>query len=152
LVERIKMERDPELLRAYGEILGSLPAGAISAANIDSIAHLFTIPNAPCEVAARVGGEENLSRLVSQILNPLCSEHGWTESVVALDGLMKQSIVHGQNVYGKTAAASDDDDDADFKQLVVDDDDGESSADAAAAAQADGIEVDFNKLSQAISV
>jgi hypothetical protein len=146
LVDRIKMERDPDLLRSYGEVLGSLPAGSLSAAQIESLAYIFVIPNAPCEIATLANGEENLGPLVRQILNPLCSERGWTESVVALDGLTKQSIVHGQNVYGKTAGASGNDTEADFEHLIVDDDDGEASAKAA-----QGIEVDFNKLSQVLA-
>jgi hypothetical protein len=147
LATRVSIERDPALLRAYGDALGSLPVGALNAAQIESLDHVFAIPNAPCQIVTRVKGAENLGQLARQILNPLCSEDGWVQDVIALDRLTKQSIVHG--TLGGVEAGSD----ADFAHLVVDDNDDEdkSSADAAAEAKGDGIEVDFNKLSQVIA-
>jgi hypothetical protein len=143
---RARMESDPDLLRAYGKALGSLPVGSLSAAQVENLAPIFAIPNAPCQVATRVEGNENLGRLVRQILNPLCSEDGWMQNVVALDGLTKQSIVHGTS-----ANASDGDTDPDFAHLIVADDDDESSPAANSASQGNGIEVDFNKLSQVLA-
>jgi hypothetical protein len=68
------------------------------------------------------------------------------QNVIALDGLTKQSIVHGTS-----AKASDDDAEADFAHLIVADDDDESSPAADSASRGNGIEVDFNKLSQVLA-
>jgi hypothetical protein len=141
-VARASAEPDPDLLRSYGEVLGALPEGAVSAAQVESLAHIFEIPNAPCQIVTRVPGDEDLGRLARQTLNPRCSVDGWLQVVIALDGATKQSIVHG-----KSGDAADDDADADFRQLMVEDDDGDSAADA----QGDGIDVDFNKLSQVLA-
>ena len=48
----------------------------------------------PCRVAARAKGGSDLTYLVREILNPLCSEDGWLQTVAALDDATKQSIVH----------------------------------------------------------
>jgi hypothetical protein len=106
------------------------------------LAPIFEISDAPCQIVTRVKGEADPSRLARQILNPRCSAEGWLQTVIALDGATKQSIIKG-----KSADADDDDGDADFTQLMVDDDDGDS----AAAAQGDGIEVHFNQLSRVVA-
>ena len=141
LVARIQMEPDPDMLRAYGEALGSLPLGSLTAAQIDSVAGLFKIPDAPCEVATRAG-DGNAGRLVTEILNPLCSEHGWMQAVVALGALTKQSIIHGKESDTSESSA-----DADFTKLIADDDDDAGSG----GGEGEGIEVDFNKLSQVVA-
>jgi hypothetical protein len=144
LSARIAMESDPELLRAYGGVLGLLPQGSLSAAELGNLDRLFAIPDAPCQAAARAEAKGDLTHLVREILNPLCSEDGWTQAVAALGDATKQSIFH------QADSAIADDSDADFKSLVVADDDDESSAATAAAADTGGSNVDFNKLSQVL--
>ena len=140
LIAAVKTTREPELLRAYGEALGLLPEGSLTDAQLGEIQGLFAIPDAPCEVATRVKAGDP-SHFVRQILNPLCSEDSWTQVVVAFDTAMKESIVH------QGSAAPQISSDADFTQLVVADDD--DSAGTAAAGD-NRIEIDFNKLSDAL--
>jgi hypothetical protein len=60
LVARTRIERDPEMLRAYGDALGSLPVGSLSAVQVENLAPMFAIPSAPCQIVTRVKGNENL--------------------------------------------------------------------------------------------
>jgi hypothetical protein len=144
LVARAEAERAPDLLRAYGEVLGSLPEGSLNSAQLAKLDSLFSISNAPCHVATRVKAAGDPQHLVAAILNPLCSEDSWAQVVRAFDDLTNTGIVHGE---GPKIGAEPD---ADFKNLIVPDDDDESSADSAAAAAGSGREIDFNKLSQAL--
>lgn len=141
LVARIESQQQPELRSAYGEALGLLPEGSLSAAQLGEIQSLFAVPDAPCQVVTRVT-EGGPGRFVPEILNPLCSEDSWTQVVSAFDDATKESIVH-------PGAQVEDSGDADFKQLVVADDDDEASA-ASAAAAADRTVIDFNRLSSVL--
>ncbi len=143
LVARAETVQAPDLLRAYGEVLGSLPDGSLNRAQLTKLAQLFAISSAPCGVAARVTAGGDPAHLVPAILNPLCSEESWTQVVTAFDDVTKQGIVHGEGP--KTDDASD----ADFKNLIVPDDDDEASPASTAAAD-HGLQIDFNKLSQAL--
>ena len=144
LVARAEAARAPDLLRAYGEVLGLLPEGSLSRAQLTNLASLFSISNAPCQVATRISAGGDPAHLIPAILNPLCSEESWTKVVTAFDEVTNQGIVSGEGPGIEDAS------DADFKNLIVPDDDDESSADSAAAAAGSKMEIDFNKLSQAL--
>jgi len=141
LAARAASETSANLLRAYGEVLGSLPVGSIASPQLAQLDRMFAIPNAPCEVVTRVKNVDS-AKLVRQILNPLCFEDGWTETVATLGESTKQAIVR-EDAEGEEGPASD------FVHLIAKDDDDESSSDSSAAAQA-GAQVDFNKLSAAL--
>ena len=115
--------------------------GSINARQLTQLDRMFAIPNAPCEVVTRVKDVDAVE-LARQILNPLCFEDGWTETVAALGDSTKHDIVKG-DAAGEEGGASD------FVHLIAKDDDDESSSDSAAAAQG-GAQVDFNKLSAAL--
>jgi hypothetical protein len=144
VIARVPEEQNADRLRGYGEILGYLPKRSLTDRDMAALGRLFTIPNAPCQVAA-LAKHESPSRLVPQILNPLCGENSWALVVGAFDNEVKRGIVHKNEKY-------DDDDEAiaDFKTLVVADDDDESSAESVKDSEGPGIEIDFNKLSDAL--
>jgi hypothetical protein len=143
LVARAEAEHSGDLLRAYGEVLESLPEGSLNRAQLTKLGQLLAIPNSPCGVATRVTAGGDPAHLVPAILNPLCSEESWTKVVTAFDDVAKQGIVQGE------APKIEDASDADFKSLIVPDDDDEASPASAAAAD-HGLQIDFNKLSQAL--
>jgi hypothetical protein len=148
LAKRAAAERDQNLLRAYGEVLGSMPAASLSAAQVQSLEPMFAIPNAPCQVVTRVVTHENstdLALLVRQIVNPLCYQDGWVETVATLDARLKLSIVHSAN-----AAAQGAEEDSDLTHLIAEDDDEASDSGAeGGGADGHGVDIDFNKLSAA---
>jgi hypothetical protein len=144
LAARADAEPSSDLLRAYGEVLGSFPRGSLDRGQIDKLDKLFSIPEAPCQAVTRAKVEgNNPAHLIPAILNPLCSQDSWAQVVAAFDDLTNQGIVHGE-------IPKLDDNDGDFKNLIVPDDDDEPSATSVAATAETGLEIDFNKLSQAL--
>lgn len=140
LAAALRNQHDPDLMRAYGEVLGSLSQGSLSEAQLRGLQNLFAIPEAPCQVATRV--KTGPRQLAPEILNPLCSEDSWVQVVSAFDDAVKGSIV-------RAGTQPTDSTDADFTQLVVADDDDEATPAAAPIADT-RTEVDFNKLSDAM--
>jgi hypothetical protein len=140
LAARAAAEPDQNLLRAYGEVLGSMPVGSLSAAEAQSLKPIFAIPNAPCQIVARVNSTD-LAPLVRQIVNPVCYQDGWVETVATLDARLKLSIVHSASATAEGA-----EEDSDLTHLIAEDDDEASGT----GADGEGTEIDFNKLSAAI--
>lgn len=138
LAARAASETNTNLLRAYGEVLGFLPVGSVNARQLGQLDRMFTIPNAPCEVVTRAK-DVDAAELARQILNPLCFEDGWTETVAALGDASKRDLVKG-HAAGEAGPPSD------FTHLIAKDDDDESSSDSAAGSGA-AAHVDFNNLS-----
>jgi hypothetical protein len=144
LATRADAESSPGFLRAYGEVLGSFKQGSLDRAQVDKLDKMFSIPEAPCQVVTRVKVEErDPAFLTPAILNPLCSQDSWVRVVAAFDDITNQGIVHGE------LPKMDDTGDGDFKNLIAPDDDDEPSASSAATTD-NALEIDFNKLSQAL--
>jgi hypothetical protein len=144
LATRADAESSPGFLRAYGEVLGSFKQGSLDRAQVDKLDKMFSIPEAPCQVVTRVKVEErDPAFLTPAILNPLCSQDSWVRVVAAFDDITNQGIVHGE------LPKMDDTGDGDFKNLIAPDDDDEPSASSAATPD-NALEIDFNKLSQAL--
>jgi hypothetical protein len=138
LAMRTEAEQAPDLLRAYGEVLGLLREGSLTREQLSKLPRLFSIADAPCQVVSRVKAGNDAGHLVPAILNPLCSEDSWNGVVTAFDNVTHQGIVQGEGPKNGDEA------DADFKTLTVpDDDDGPAAADA-------GTEIDFNRLSRGL--
>lgn len=134
LIERIRGERDPAMLRALGELLSSLPAGSIDSSQLAAIAAIFTIPDAPCAIAARIGEAQRKEAAARHVQNPLCSEISWKELAIILAPEAEDGNA--------------DDEIDDFHTLIVeDDDDGESETGVGGF----GIyPIDFNRLSREV--
>lgn len=136
LIERIRGERDPAMLRALGELLSGLPPGSIDSSQLNSIAAIFTIPDAPCAIAARIGEAQRKEAAARHVQNPLCSEMSWKELAIILAPAEAED--------GK---AAEDDEIDDFHTLIVEDDDGESETGVGGF----GIyPIDFNRLSREV--
>lgn len=140
LVNRIRAERDPDTLRALGGLFQILPEGSLTAAQLQAMAHIFTIPEAPCSIAAQVGDEQQkVSSIARQIQNPFCSESSWKELAVVLGP--------PQVLLNKDDQDRDDENGEDsFHVLIVEDDDGESEMETELGIYP----IDFNRLSKEI--
>ena len=69
LIKRMKPERDPDMLRALGDVLGDLPVDSLSGSQMEDVALAFAIPDAPCQIVARTEPVERFGQLARQILN-----------------------------------------------------------------------------------
>ena len=140
LIARMAAEHNPELLRSFGNALGTLPADSLMTG---PIGHTFRIARAPCEIALRVPAGDRVRAVANEILNPFCSEESWTLLAASLGKMTRQPIVSG------TAQRASSELDFDGMGALKDDDDDEGKS-KPGEAEAQPIRVDFNLLSHVL--
>jgi hypothetical protein len=142
LIARMACERDPNLLRALGKALASLPMDSLTSAQIGQIGHAFRIASAPCDIALHVQIEERLPSIATELLNPFCSESSWTNLAASLGEMIHQPIVHGKRAQQPP--------DLDFDGMGALQDD-EGTTKPGEIDTPERISVDFNLLSRVLA-
>jgi hypothetical protein len=144
LMARMAGERDPNLLRALGKALASLPVDSLTPAQIGQIGRVFRIANAPCDIALHVQIAERLGSIAIELLNPFCSESSWTNLAASLGEITRQPIVRGNRAQPTP--------DLDFDGMgALKDDDDEGTAKPGETDAVERISVDFNLLSRVLA-
>jgi hypothetical protein len=96
LVERMSQEQDTGTLIHLANTLSSFRSPAVPQKELQQIASVFQLPNAPCSVLLAFDYPSKQTELPKQLRNPLCREDDWKHLAVRAAQISGRPIAHEQ--------------------------------------------------------